>query len=733
MGKWIGIVALALAVIVVVLVLGRGPAQYNVLLISIDTLRPDHLGCYGYEHIETPNIDGLAEEGFLFLDVIATVPLTLPSHASLLTGLLPTTSGVRDNGTFVLSDQFTTLPEIFSELDYTTGAFVATFVLDSRFGLDQGFEVYDDDMGSQSQQSAFLWPERRADAVNDTALKWFARAQEPFFAFVHYYDPHDPYTPPQAFADAYPENLYDGEIAYTDSILGDLLSTLKANDLYDNTLIVLVSDHGEGLNEHNEPGHAVQIYESTMRVALMVKLPKGYRLGGDLEAPAKIDYPVQLIDVFPTVLELVDVEPEHSVDGVSLVPVLKGDRIDSRMLYFESMYPYFYFKWSPLRGVRHNNWKYILAPEEELYDLAEDPGELNNLAPARIERADEMRANLMVMAGRETEALESARTSMSQEDVHKLMALGYLAGGRPKLPENIEPGGRDPKYMMKDLEKYLWGGRKYFDNGDFEGAAGLFGQMVLRDPGNPQAHVHLAKALMEMGEIDIAQAEFRKAIEIDSTHSSAFFPMANIMRQQGKLDRALFYLRLGASLSMETPDVLSSMGAVYVEKGEPDSAIQVLEQALELNPKDPMALQNMGQAYLAKNQPEKAMQWFRATLEVQPRNVKALGNIARVFIQRGQPDSTIYYFERARQADPADATVLANLGSAYCQKGMPAEAGEAFESALQYEPGNTMALFGLAAVRAQEGKTGESIALLERILDIDPDFQPAIGALQALR
>jgi arylsulfatase A-like enzyme/Tfp pilus assembly protein PilF len=733
MGKWIGIIALVVAVVVVVLVIGREPASYNVMLISIDTLRPDHLGCYGYEQIDTPNLDRLAEEGYLFLDAAATVPLTLPSHASLLTGLLPITNGVRDNGTFVLSDQFTTLAEALSEQDYSTGAFVATFVLDSRFGLDQGFDVYDDDMGAQGQQSAFLWPERRADAVNDTALTWLAGVREPFFGFVHYYDPHDPYTPPKAFADAYPGSPYDGEIAYTDSVLGGLLRALKANDLYDNTLIVLVSDHGEGLNEHDEPGHGVLIYESTMKVALIVKPPKGYSPGGDLEAPARIDYPVQLIDIFPTILALTGVEPDHQVDGVSLVPLLEGDRIDPRMLYLESMYPYFYFKWSALRGVRHNNWKYIFAPEEELYDLSEDPGELNNLASVQTERAAELRANLKLIAGRETEALESARSSMTQEDVHKLMALGYLAGGRPKLPENIEPEGRDPKTMMKDLETYLWGGRGLFDKGDFEGAAGMFGQMVLRDPGNPQAHVHLAKALLEMGETDIAQSEFRKAIEIDSTHSSAFFPMANIMRQKGELDRALFYLRLGASLSMETPDVLSSMGAVYVEKGEPDSAVMILEKALELNPEDPMALQNMGQAYLAKGQPELAVRWFRATLEVQPANVKALANIARVFIQRGLPDSTIHYFELAREADPTDATVLANLGSAYRQKGMSTEAGEAFESALQYEPENTMAMFGLAAVRAQEGNKAESIELLERILEIDPDFQPALRALQTLR
>jgi len=733
MSKWIGIAAVAAAVIVVVLVLGRGPEQYNVLLISIDTLRPDHLGCYGYQDIATPNIDQLAEEGFLFLDVSATVPLTLPSHTSILTGLLPITSGVRDNGTFVLSDQFITLAESFAQEGYQTGAFVASFVLDSQFGLDQGFGVYDDKMETGSQQSAFLWPERRADAVNETALKWFQGVEEPFFAFVHYYDPHDPYTPPQPFYDAYAHNLYDGEIAYTDSVLGGLIEALKTNDLYENTLIVLVSDHGEGLGEHDEAGHGVLIYDSTIRVALMVKLPEGYGLESDLETPAKIGYPVQLIDVFPTILELADVRQDHSTDGVSLVPMLGGGRIDSRMLYFESLYPYFYFKWSSLRGLRHNDWKYILAPEEELYNLAEDPHELNNLASAEPERASEMRANLEMIAAREAEALESARRAMSQEDVRQLMALGYLAGGRPKLPESIEPEGRDPKHMMKDLANYLWEGRDLFDQGNFEGAAGLFGRMVLRDPGNPQAHVHLAKALMEMGEIEIAQKEFRRAIEIDSTHSSAFFPMANIMRQQGNLDRALFYLRLGASLSMETPDVLSSMGAVFVEKGEPDSAIQVLEQALDMNPEDPKALQNMGQAYLAKNQPEQAMRWFRATVEAEPQNVKALANIARVFIERGQTDSTIHYFRLASRADSTDATVWANLGSAYRQKGMTAEAGDAYEAAIKYEPENTMALFGLAAVRAQEGRTEESIDLLERILEIDPDFQPALRALQSLR
>jgi arylsulfatase A-like enzyme/Tfp pilus assembly protein PilF len=732
MAKWIGIGAVIAVVVILVVVLGRGPGEYNVLLISIDTLRPDHLGCYGYEDIATPNIDRLADRSYLFLDAIGTVPLTLPSHTSILTGLLPVSHGVRDNATFALSEQFLTLAEVFSEHDYTTSAFVAAFVMDSRFGLDQGFQTYSDEMESGGEKSAFSWPERRAEAVNDTALKWFRKARQPFFAFVHYYDPHDPYDPPEPFASVYAGNRYDGEIAYTDSILGNLFKALKKRDLYDNTLIVLVSDHGEGLKQHDESGHGVLIYESTVRVALMIKPPKGYDLG-DFETNRRIAYPVQLIDVFPTILDMLGIEYGHEVDGVSLLPIMRGDRIEPRMLYMESLYAYFYFRWSQLRGLRHNNWKYILAPEEELYDLAADPEERNNLATSQPERVAEMRGHLNRIAARETEALEATRESLTQEEVHKLMALGYLAGGRPELPENLEPEGHDPKYMMKDLDTYLSGGRDLFDLGKFDEAAGMFGKLVLMDPGNPQAHVHLAKALVELGELDIAEAEFKKAIEIDSTHSGAFFPMATMLREKGDLDRALFYLRLGANLSMETSDVLSSMGAIYVEKGEPDSAILVLEKALEIDPRDPMALQNMGQAYLSKKQPEKAAHWFRATLEVEPHNVKVLGNMARIFIERGQPDSTIYYFELAREANPEDPSLLANLGSAYRQKGMVEQAGEAYEAALQYQPDNVMAMFGLAAVRAQQGRTEDAIVLLERILEIDPEFQAALRALQTLR
>jgi arylsulfatase A-like enzyme/Tfp pilus assembly protein PilF len=712
---------------------GKDRRACNVLLVSIDTLRPDRLGCYGYEGIETPNIDALADDGFLFADAIATVPLTLPSHVSLLTGLLPMTTSVRDNGAFVLPDQFVTLAEALKEEGYSTGGFVSSFVIDARFGLGQGFDVYDDDMDSGAAASAFYWPERRAGEVNDAAREWLTEVQEPFFAFVHYYDPHLPYDPPAPFDSLYAGRPYDGEVAYTDRVVGELMAMLRARGALENTLVVLVSDHGEGLGDHDERGHGALVYETTMKVAFIIKFPEGCAPGGTMSPPSRIGQAVQLTDVFPTVLDFLGIDWDHAVEGTSLMPLLRGERISPRFLYFESLYPYFNFKWCPLRGVRHNEWKYILAPEEELYNVAEDPGETSNLALEEAERAEQLRAQVMEIGSRESEALEAAQRSMSQDDVKKLLALGYLAGGRPTLPTDLEPKGRDPKTLIDALGELLWGGRKDFDEGDFETAAAKFARFAEIDPTNPQARVHLAKAFMEMGRTDEAEAEFKKAIEIDSTHAGAFFPLANIARSKGNLDEALFYLEVAAHFSPETPGVLANIGGLLVETGRPDSGIVVLREALKMDQRDRSALLNMGLAHMAKGQPGEAEKWFRATLAVDPGSVKALANVANIFISRGQMDSTIHYLERANRADPQDATILANLGNAYRQQGKTVEAGEAYDKVLALEPENVMALYGLAAVRAGEGNSEESISILERILEINPGFTPAKQTLEVLQ
>jgi len=732
MRKWIiPIVVVVAAAAVLIVVLRHERPAYNVLLISMDTLRPDHLGCYGYEPIETPSVDGIAADGFLFTEAHAAVPLTLPSHTVLFTGLSPISTGVRDNGAFVLPGHFVTLAEALKANGYSTAAFVSSFVIDSRFGLDQGFDLYDDRMETSANETGFYFPERTAGHVNKAAIEWLRNAEEPFFAFVHYYDPHLPYNPPPPFDSLYADMRYDGEIAYADVAIGEVLDTLRETGALDNTLVVFVSDHGEGLGDHNESGHGTLVYESTLKVALIVRLPAGEE-AGDAGRTGKIDHVVSLIDVKPTILDFLGIEDGAGSDGLSLMPLLRGERIDPRIVYFESLYPYFNFKWSPLRGARHNEWKYILAPREELYNIARDPEEQYNLAESESERAQELRANVIENASHEVDALKDAEREMSQEEVQKLMALGYLSGGRPTLPENVEPEGLDPKDMIKPLTELLWGGRGDFDRGDFDTALAKFSRFAEMDPNNPQAFIHVAKALMELGRDEEAEAAFKTALGIDSTRSGGLFPLASMARKKGDLDRALFYLQVGGQVAPGTPEVQANIGGLLVEKGLPDSAIAVLKRALEEDEYDRTAMLNMGLAYTAKGQANEAMKWYFKTLAIDPKNVKALANIAGFHIAKGQVDSTIFYLERAHNAAPHDAGILANLGNAYRQKGMVAEARDAFEKAVDLDAGNVMALYGLAAVRAQEGRTEESVSILKRILEIDPGFTAARRALEAI-
>jgi arylsulfatase A-like enzyme/Tfp pilus assembly protein PilF len=712
---------------------GRGkPEPVNVLLVSLDTVRPDHLGCYGNTDIETPNTDRIAAEGFVFTDAMTSVPLTLPSHASILTGLYPISHGARINGTFTLADRFTTLAEVLKANGYTTGAFVGSFVLDSRFGTAQGFDTYDDLMDLRMPAGGADHPERRASNVTTNAVRWLGEVSEPFLAFVHYYDPHTPYEPPPPFDSLYQGNPYDGEIAYTDRELGRLLDGLEQLDLMERTLIVVLSDHGEGLGDHGELEHGILIYESTMKVALIIRIPEAHPSSGDLSGPGRIDQPVELVDVFPTILSLVGIDSPDEIDGRSIVPLLDGDNLPRKVCYLESLYPHLAYKWSPLRGVRFGEWKYILAPEEELYNLMDDPTESRNLSAGNPTRIEMLKANLIEIARRDLERGDEEQRELSPEEAVKLKALGYVSPSGSSDLIDIEPTGTDPKHMIASLQDLLYVGMEAQRAGDLETALARLSELAEIDPMNPIGHLYLAETLMDMGRTASAEAEWHKVIEIDSTNTNALLRLGDTARSQGDLDRALFFYRMAADILPETPQVFSSMGSILMETGMIDSAMTVLRHALQIDPHDQIALVNMGLGYLALEQHDQALQWFHKTLKANPNHIKALMNIAFIYINRGDPDSTIAYLERASHAAPDDAKVLQNLGNAYRQAGMVAEAAGAFEAAVKIEPDNVMALFGLAATRAQQGDRQGSVALLERILRLDPNFTPARQALERL-
>ena len=709
-----------------------GSEQLNVLLISVDTLRQDHVGCYGYSIVKTPNIDRLAEEGFTFDDAIASVPLTLPSHSSALTGLYPISHGVRDNVKFRLALEFETLAEVLREHGYATGGVVASFVLDSRYGMDQGFDFYDDDMTGGSQASSFHFPERPADAVTETAIQWLEGVKTPFFAFVHYYDPHMPYEPPARFLASCMDRPYDGEIEFTDVEIGKLLTYLEERDLIENTLIIFMSDHGEGLGDHDEQTHGVLVYESTIRVPLIIRLPEASDLAGDSGVPTRVPDSVRLVDIYPTVLDLLGIEAPEAVDGRSLVPLITGGNLPPEEGYFESLYPYFSFRWSQLRGVRIGPWKYILSPGEELFNLNDDPGELRNLIDVEAETAEQMRVALARMLDREAAPSEAAAVTITPEEVRKLRALGYIAGGATDLPEPMDVSGKDPKEMMVYINTLLAVGENAFVDRDFDTAVRRFRRFTEVDPGNLQAHLHLARTFLEMGRNEAAAASFRAALEIDSTDSQSHFQIGNIALAAGDVDGALGSFENALRFMPGSPEVLANVGVALIKKGHADSGMVKLREALEVDPHSYTALLNLGLVYTVYRDYDKALGYYRRLLVVEPDDVMVLSNCATIFAQLGQPDSTLAYFLRASVVAPADYHVLVNVGNSYRQIGMHPEADDYYQRALRIDPDNVLALFGVAAIRAAEGNREESARILRRILNINPDFQPARAALEGV-
>src|SRR2546427_3881307 len=396
-------------------------ASPNVVFITIDTLRADHLGCYGDKQIRTPNIDALAADGTRFERAYTAVPVTLPSHTVIFTGTYPTLSGVHDFAANKLSPTQATLASVLKDNGYTTGAVIGSAVLDSRFGLNHGFDFYYDHFDfNRLQESNLDEMERPGDIVADVTLDWLSKNyQKKFFLWMHLYDPHYPYRPPAPYSEEYRDRPYDGEIAFADAQVGRLIEFLKDNGLYQNTVIVLSGDHGESLGEHGEKTHGFFIYNVTMHVPLIIHLPGN-------PATQTVADPVSLVDLMPTVLAATGLDIPSQVQGRSLLSALRGEKIDrDRTLYGETFLPRLHFNWSELRGAENAKYHFIDAPRPELYDLTKDPGEVRNLFPEKKAVAEEMRAKLAGLIREDSAGKQLAdKTGLDPALMARLKALG---------------------------------------------------------------------------------------------------------------------------------------------------------------------------------------------------------------------------------------------------------------------------------------------------------------------
>jgi arylsulfatase A-like enzyme/tetratricopeptide (TPR) repeat protein len=667
---------------------GEAHASHRrVVLITIDTCRADHLGSYGFPQDTTPNLDALAGDGVRFTAAYSAAPITRPAHASLLTGLIPPAHGVRDNAQHSLPSSFMTLAELLGGDGFSTGAFISSFVLDSRFGLDQGFDTYDDEFESPVEELGVLT--RKGEETSRRVVDWLKRhLDEDFFLFVHYWDPHVEYRPPEPFASRFQADPYAGEIAYADFCIGQVLDELKRLGLFEGTLIIVTADHGEMLGEHGESQHGFFIYRSSIRVPLIVKAP-------GVQTHRTVHQSVGLVDVMPTVCSFFGIEPPEGIQGrdlgVFLGPGSEG--VDDHGVYTESLWPTKYGG-SPLTGIVSGTSQFIKAPTPELYNLEVDPGQLDNLAASRPVEAgqleDALRSILKTVGDSSLETSSSG--SLDSSTRQKLRALGYL----PDLPVDDAVGfeGTDAKDLIS-LHEASAEVLTLMSQDRLSEARRVIGDLLARWPDSPQAHFDLGWIALKEGRTDDAVQAFNHYL-------------------QARPESSLGHFQLGMALAAGSRS---------------EAAIRAFREALRLKPDYGEAAVNLGHELGRLGRFSEAIPAFESALLVNPENSQAEAGLGEAFARGGRiPDAAVHY-RRAISLEPENLDLLNNFGLFLVASGRAEEAVEVLGDAVMRDPQRPQLHFNLAIALGRSGRRTEAIAAYRRVVALDRTVQPAFAAL----
>lgn len=718
----------------------------NVVVVTLDTLSARHLSQYGSNRIETPAFGRVAAEGVLFEQATATVPLTLPSHTSMFTGTYPMFHGVRDNGGYYVPEDSETLAEVLRDAGYRTGGFVAAFVVDSRWGLDQGFERYYDDFNFREFERISLDSvQRPGDEVMDAALAWMDEVKEErFFSWIHLYDPHWPYEAPEPWASrvsGYSEASYDAEVLFTDSLVGRLLDWLDESALADDTLLVLIGDHGESLGRHREGAHGFFIYDASMQVPFLLRAP--YRqIGRGLRIPAQ----VRGIDLMPTVLGLVGVPVPEPVQGVSLAPLADGSESDLGLwAYSESLYPRNHYGWSPLRSLRNGLLHFIAAPRPELFEVLDDPGEATNLAPDRPGQVRQLEARLdQLVAELGNEGAEEQAPETLDEDTRaQLAALGYL-GGSSRVRVNEDEPLADPKdkivlynllkaagtdsseerveeamtkvqrVLAEDpgiLEAHFILGNLFVKQEDWDGAIGAYREALSLDPEYKSAILGLADAYRLADRLDEAAAGYRRLLELDPNDNQAFYHLAEIHAAREEYEAALEVLAGLEATGEERAPARNLKGQCLLSLGRLDEAEAELRLALEMDDLLSDAWFNLALLFEERGDGSRAIEAYETRLEMAPKDFRSHFNVAKLYGALGDQDRMEASFRAAIGHNDEFAVGHLYLAKALLDRGELPEAEETALRGLALEPEPEMAPLGhlvLADIYNRQGRTAEA-------------------------
>ena len=646
----------------------------NVLLVTLDTLRWDYLSTYGKSDIATPNIDHLAARGVQFEQAIVQVPLTSPSHASILTGTYPQVHKIRDIGGFTLDEDVPTLATICQKAGFETAAFVSASVLNRRYGLNAGFKTYNDEMVGNKEHRLTVVAEIRGQVVTERAIDWLrSRKQpespQPFLLWVHYYDPHFPYEPPEPFKSQYAEDPYAGEVAYTDEQLGRLLEYMESVGLLETTLVVVLADHGESLGEHGEFTHGVFLYDSTMHIPLIIA-------GPNIPEGRVIEQQVRSIDVMPTILGYLGLSAGSKVQGTSLLPLLRDEqRVRTNYCYMETLYPRTYMGWAELRGMRTDEWKLIIAPESELYDLKRDTAESKNVAGLHKADADRLQKQVWEINGPPGSWGKIQAQPLDKQTQEELRSLGYVsAGGARELV--FDGTGVDPKERVHVLAEFQRA-TDLMNKDKFADAIPLWENLTREDPGNVLVYEYLGRCLQNIGRFERARQVYLQAIEheadTDRTYSELGEVYVRLAQQIPQPEKRLQYMELGvenlrrsSEINPADVDNLSNLASAYLELGRAEDAAGAAEAILVQTDKHAGAFNILGMVQLSRGRGQLARQNFEKAIEIDPELVEPYMNLGLLAHHAGEREMALHYFKLflERASDPRFADIVTKVKAA---------------------------------------------------------------------
>ena len=691
---------------------GITPERRSVVLITVDTTRADRLEPYGATDVETPHMNRLALEGLRFDHAYSVAPITLVSHTSILTGLYPPQHGVRNNGTHYVPDELTSVAEILRDDGYRTAAFVSAAVLEKRYGLTQGFEVYDDDLSTGRERHPRTVPDRPAEATVDAANTWLdgLDGEDPFFLWIHFYDPHAAYSPPPPFRDRYRERLYDGEIAYMDAQIGRLLDHPRLRRNQDLVVSVL-GDHGESLGEHGEQTHAILAYDSTLRVPWILRVSGG-RPG------LVVREPVSQVDFFPTLLDVLDFEIPEGLPGRSLLTGLEQGAAQRPTIYSETYLPYYTYGWAKIKVGRRGFYKFIDAPVPELYDLRRDPSELSNRYEQEPGTSHDLSRDLEELLAELGDPERETALELDSEAADKLRSLGYLSFRTVEQSDAERP---DPKAMV-GLHVRLERARRMMRDRLFDQAERELRAVLGRDPNNLAALVELAAVFDEQGKIDEGRQAVEQALSIDPGNVGLTLRLASIEAQAGELDQALQLADAALELDPRHLEAAIQKATFLQRQRQFDQAEAVLSAALEREPDHPrintfyarMVELRQGELVAAEAR-------LREVLERDPFMVQAYRLLGETLSRQHKGDEAAEQFRLGLERQPDDGDLHARLGLLLARQGGDSEAERHLSEAIRLSPVFRADLHSArGGWLAEHGRLEDALREYDRVLEVQP-------------